>query len=453
VIAPYLPADGVSGGCTQLASLLRALAPGRDVDYVCYDLPLMDARGRASAARVLKKCARQAVVVPFHGRWRDNRLTLRPEDLPVYFTPEMKAAVARLSRHGHDVVQIEFECMAPFGRFARGEKKFVTVHELNALMRWRRACRGPLRKRPFHAVEALRSLAWDLSNLRGFDAIFTFNPVEARLLRLVFPRTRVEALPIAVNSQIPTPKSQVVFDMVFLGNFAHLPNADALTFALSGILPRLPGRTLLVVGEGLDPAAEQRCKTIPGVTLAGQSGDPRRHLRSARVAIAPMRLGGGARLKVVEALAAGVPVVATPVGAEGIRVAPEEGLIVRKTGAALAAAVEQLLGDPKAAARLGASGREAVQRNHSVEALGDSITRAWAVRGVGCEARGVRRSQTRIGRRLDATRLRWSAVFGRPLVKQYAASENGMEARPGSKTGGRPPNRQVCRKVGLVPST
>lgn len=389
VIAPYLPADGVNGGCTHLASLLRALAPDRETDYVCYDLPAMDAKGRASATRILKKCARNAVVVPFHGRWRDNRLTLRPEDLPAYFTPEMEAAVARLSRHGHDVVHVEFECMAPFGRFARGKRKFVTVHELNALMRWRRARHGALRERPFHAVEAVRSLAWDFGNLRGFDALLTFNPVEARLLRLVFRRTRVETIPVAVEFggraarptayRLPPAASGTLHDMVFLGNFAHLPNADALSFTLSAILPRLPGRTLLVVGGGLDPAAERLCKTRQGVTLAGQSANPRRHLRSARVAIAPMRLGGGARLKVVEALSAGVPVVATPVGAEGIRVPDGEGLVVAETATAFAAAVEGLLSARDRARELGALGRDAAREYHSVEALRAALDAVWLI--------------------------------------------------------------------------
>ena len=385
VIAPYLPAEGVSGGCTQLASLLRALGAAYDVDWVSFDLPAMDRRAFASAGRLLARFARDAVIVPFHGTWRDNRFTLRPEDLPIYATPEIEAAVARRARNGYDVVQAEFECMAPIAAFARGGKTFLTVHELNVLRRLRLARSGPLRQRPFNLAEVVRSIVWDRLNLKGFDGIAVFNPVEARLLRVLFPRTPVTQLPIAVYCRTPNPEPRTpypghMFDLVFVGNFTHPPNADALAFLLGDIMPRLPGRTLLVVGGNMDPALEQRARAAPGASVHGPTPRPRELICRARVAVAPLRLGGGARLKVIEALAAGVPVVATRIGAEGIRVKPGAGFVIADGAEGFAQAIEATLANIAEARRDAVRCRDEVKKNHSTGALQKAMTRLYAGR-------------------------------------------------------------------------
>jgi polysaccharide biosynthesis protein PslH len=140
----------------------------------------------------------------------------------------------------------------------------------------------------------------------------------------------------------------------------------------------VPGARLLLVGR--DPAARVRALTGPGVEVTGTVPEVRRHLAAARVAVAPLLSGGGSRLKVLEALEAGRPVVATAVGAEGLEHLAGRGLVVADGARPFAEALTGLLADPARAERLGAVGREAVHREHAwertLQPLLDAITGA-----------------------------------------------------------------------------
>jgi glycosyltransferase involved in cell wall biosynthesis len=141
---------------------------------------------------------------------------------------------------------------------------------------------------------------------------------------------------------------------------------------MTEILPRVaalggPDRAVLV---GRDPTARMRraAEAHPGARITGEVADPIAELRDAGILVVPLRSGAGTRVKILEAAAAGIPIVSTPFGVEGLALRDEVEVLLAHSPDALAAAVMRLHHDPPLRRRLSAAARDAVERLYSIEA-------------------------------------------------------------------------------------
>lgn len=160
--------------------------------------------------------------------------------------------------------------------------------------------------------------------------------------------------------------------LLFTGTLDYAPNAEAVRWFATEVLPRVRARRadarLTVVGR--NPPADLRALDVE---VTGWVEDLAPYQRAAAVVVAPLRSGGGTKLKVLEALAAGRPLVATTVGAEGIEVEDGRHLLVRDDPAGFADAVVELLDDRARASALAAAGREAVAARYDWDVLADEM--------------------------------------------------------------------------------
>jgi polysaccharide biosynthesis protein PslH len=138
-------------------------------------------------------------------------------------------------------------------------------------------------------------------------------------------------------------------NIIFTGNFAHAPNAEAATQLLTEIYPALcrqfPQTQLLLVGRNPTPAMLRAAREDNQITVTGEVDDIRPYLATARVMVTPLLQGSGTRLKILEAFAAGCPVVSTTKGVEGLQVQDGEQYLRAEGSAAIVAAVQRLWGD------------------------------------------------------------------------------------------------------------
>jgi glycosyltransferase involved in cell wall biosynthesis len=169
--------------------------------------------------------------------------------------------------------------------------------------------------------------------------------------------------------------------VVFVGSMDDHANVDAARWFAEGAWPRLRARrpelTLTLVGRS--PTAEvQALARVPGVEVTGTVDDVRPFYREAILSLVPLRVGGGSRLKILEAMAAGVPVVSTRLGAEGLEA--QDGVDIRLADSedALSAAAAQLAEDSAARAGLGQAGRALVRARYDWAALGEALRDAHA---------------------------------------------------------------------------
>ena len=156
--------------------------------------------------------------------------------------------------------------------------------------------------------------------------------------------------------------------IVFTGSLEYYPNVDAVLFFAKNCWPRirakLPGAIWQIVGKNPLPEVK-RLAELPGVHVAGSVEDTRPYIASSQVAIAPLAIGSGTRLKILEAFAMRKAVVSTSIGCEGLMIEPGKHLLVADQPEAFADAVIDLLGNRRLRQELGSAGRNLVESSYS----------------------------------------------------------------------------------------
>ena len=211
----------------------------------------------------------------------------------------------------------------------------------------------------------------ELAAFRAADGIAVCSVADQQRLLRDVPSARTAVVPNAADveryrprPEDPTPDGRTV---VFFGLLSTLPNIDGVRWLVREIWPRIarkrPDARLKILGKGAPP--EVQALAGPGIEVVGFVEDLRPHLAEAAAIAVPLRLGGGTRLKIVEAMAMARPVVSTTLGAEGIEAIPGRDLLIADDPQGFAAAVVRLLEDPAAGARIGGAARRLSEERYS----------------------------------------------------------------------------------------
>jgi O-antigen biosynthesis protein len=234
-------------------------------------------------------------------------------------------------------------------------------------------------------AEANKVKALECKVFRSVDRVTTPSEEEARVVRLLSPQTPVTTLPpyhydAAEIFAHDAAHFAALSDIVFVGGFPHVPNVDAALFIATEVMPLVwrerPQARLLLIGYA--PPAEVRALAGPRIEVTGQVPKLEPFLDAARVFLAALRYGAGVKGKIIEAMRCGVPVVTTPIGAEGIGVKPGFDAIVAEAAPGLARGVLDLLGDTERCAALSRSGAELVRRQFSRAAARCALNEVFA---------------------------------------------------------------------------
>ena len=293
------------------------------------------------------------------------------------------ATVSRLIDSGEvDVCVADFLAAAPSVPLGGRVPTLLFQHNVEHQI-WKRLAqteRRPLRR-------ALLEIEW--RKTRRYEAracarasltVAVSEPDRAMLAELA-PDARIHAVPTGVDTAYFAPGAapEIPHRLVFTGSMDWYPNEDAVMQFLDAVLPAIrravPGVSLTVVGRS--PSARLRAAAkAADVRVTGTVADVRPHVAEAAVCVVPLRVGGGTRLKIFEALSMAKAVVSTAVGAEGLPLVPGEHYLCADEPADFARAVIALLRDPARRRRLGAAGRDLVQARYAWA----TVTRAFEKR-------------------------------------------------------------------------
>jgi len=302
-----------------------------------------------------------------------------------YAAPGVQRIVDRIgAERSFDVVAVEDSAMSVY-RYPPGLPSVFTHHEVlrPRPVDWRP---GAPRQWPGWAFGELDWRRWTRFQpeaWRRFDRVQVFSQRDAEQVAALAPdvadRVRVDPFGLVLPPRAD-PAREVPGTILFVGAFHHPPNRDAATWLAREILPavlkRQPGARLRIVGSG--PTPEVRALAGPNVELVADAPSVLPHLEEAAVVMAPVRTGGGMRMKVLQAMAAGKAVVTTPRGTEGYAGFGEEPpLAVGESEAEIAAATADLLGDDARRLRLGERAREFAERHHSPSAWAERQTAVY----------------------------------------------------------------------------
>lgn len=378
---PYPPDNGAR---IRTYNLVKALSKRHEVSLVAL---LQEDSRRESAVHLEDICT----VVSLHeSRWFDPKtwksfvgfFSSRPRSSVDTFDPRIKLAVAEaLKRVSPDVL-----VASPLGavEYVPSDLRIPSVldeHDCEYARLQRDADRATTALKRLRLGLSWRKCArWEARMGHRFDAVMVGSEEERqRILKVAPDLPSVTVIPNGVDTEHYTPadREPEPYTLVYNGALTYKINLDAVRYYASEVYPvlarRLPDAKLRVTGRtrGVDLSGIEDC---PGIELTGYVDDIRDVLRTSAACVVPLLEGGATRLKVFEAMAAGLPVVSTSMGTEGIDAVPGEHVLTVDTPTDFAAAVEQVLTDSGTAAALSANARRLVEERYSWSAIGESFT-------------------------------------------------------------------------------
>ncbi len=368
------------GGQIRTLEMLRRLHQRHEVHYVA----LANSRYPEGPARATEYCSFAyplAHDLPPQGTaaflWQLIASVISP--LPLSISRYRSAAMRRqltdlLTKHTFDAVVCDF--VFPAQNLPHLDQSFLFQHNVETLI-WRRHAANPrnLFKRIYFRMQAARMFRHERAVCRAVKQIVTVSEADAQLTRELFDlSTQIAVVPTGVDCDYfaPPPAVEPFCDLIFIGAMDWMPNIDGVLYFVREIWPKVqaayPNSTLGIVGRSPFPEI-RRLAEDPRIKVTGTVPDIRPYLWGSSVSIVPLRIGGGTRLKIYESMAAGVPVVSTGVGAEGLPVEHPTHIRLADTPDLFAAQCGQLLSDQAERSGMAARALEWVASSYSWETV------------------------------------------------------------------------------------
>jgi sugar transferase (PEP-CTERM/EpsH1 system associated) len=353
-IVRHLSARGHEVTVASLARSSREAEDGRGIAQYCSRYEMVRVDRAVQLARMLR-------CLP----------TATPSTMGFFHSPELARRVRELlAREGFDLVFVYCSSMAHYVAGARGAAKLLDFVDMDS-QKWLDYAR--FRSLPLAAgywLEGRKLERAERRIARGFDLCTTVTRAEWETLQSYRTGVAADWFPNGVDSDYfaPTGVPPDTDTICFVGRMDYYPNQECMADFCARVLPlvraRRPQAKLLIVGA--DPSrAVRKLGDQPGVTVTGSVPDVRPYLRRAALMVAPLKIARGTQNKILEAMASGVPVVASRLAAGGVDAVANEHFLVASNPEECAQAVTRILEDPALRRHLSVAGRERMLSHHT----------------------------------------------------------------------------------------
>jgi glycosyltransferase involved in cell wall biosynthesis len=371
------------GAQARMHGLMTELARRHDLSAVMLVDDQFDAE---ECHRAMRAYCREVALIPNpHGRDGLAKRLLQVRSLSSIRSferlrvkvPALQQILDRvLNSRPFDIVNLEFTFLghcnlrqAPSG--SRPPALVVDSHNIDYDLARQYAGAGGLVRRMYAGVNWRKLRREELTTYGDADGVYLCSVADQLRLLDQIPGARTVVIPNAADVEYYQPRATDPASdertVIFFGHLSYFPNIDGVTYFVQEIWPRVtqvhPKARLKIIGGQAPRSLLDLAR--PGIELTGFVPDLRPHLAAAAAVVVPLRLGGGTRLKIVEAMAMGKAIVSTSLGVEGIEAVPGRDLLVGDQPAAFARAVNLLLAEPSFAARLGQSARQLAVRRYA----------------------------------------------------------------------------------------
>ena len=393
LFTPYPPYPPDSGGKIRSYYLLRALGERHDVD-------LLTVYGQNYPAlediKALEKVCQRVILLHVERKWRLRHRLLRAIDpLPRtvhHFHTQSSLQLARRHLEGgaYDVVIADEICMTPYAELAADAPKLIMRQKIDSIhYRQVAQARPPGLDRVLDLLEANQLARYEAAKTPLFQAYLACSDDDARRVEQDAPGLPGLIVPNGADLSQFAPPQQPRSEqprLLYVGTMSYYPNVDAVKYYFNEIHPGIrqhrPDVQVSVVGHN-PPAEIQALAGHPNVAVTGTVADVRPYYKEATALIVPLRLGGGTRLKIIEAMAMGLPVVSTTVGAEGLEITHGENILIADDADSFRASILELLADAELRARIAQAGQQVAHRYDWMELskpfidLVESVVERW----------------------------------------------------------------------------
>jgi glycosyltransferase involved in cell wall biosynthesis len=393
IVDEELPYPPTSGKRIRTLNLTIRLARRHDITYICHRN--RDPREARRAAAYFAGHGIATVVVDrpvpaksgpaFYARLAANLFSGLPYSVATHTSRALNDALRAHASAGRvDLWHCEW---TPYAEALRGVgvgRRLVMAHNVESVI-WRRYYEteaNPL-KRWYIGRQWRKFERFERRVLGKVDRTVAVSGEDAELLGNAFGARRVGVVENGVDTTYFRPRAarREPGRLLFLGSLDWRPNLDGVRLLLERVLPAVraaePSASLWVVGRNPPDWLRRQAAALPGVELHGSVPDVRPFLDRCALMVVPLRIGGGSRLKILEALSSGTPVVSTRVGAEGLCLEAGRHLTVVESIDDLAPALAAGLRDPDALRAQAEEGRRRVLRQYDWDRLADELERIW----------------------------------------------------------------------------
>jgi polysaccharide biosynthesis protein PslH len=307
----------------------------------------------------------------------------RAAPLPVvkYDTAAMRQTLRELlATHRYDLVHVDMLHLSEYLDLFEGLPTVLMGHNVESMILERRAANeSRWLARTYLRYQHRKLVRYETRACQRATKVVAVSRADADVLAAWTGRDDIAVVPNGVDTSffdVPA----VPFkpgSMVYVGGFTWFPNEDAIQYFARDVLPliakEVPEANLTVVGKNPDNAAVRALSENPRIKLTGMVDDIRPLVAESAVYIVTLRIGGGTRLKILDALSMSKAIVSTSIGCEGLEVTDGQDITVADDPQSLANAVVRLLRDPDEARRLGRAGRALVEQRYEWNVLGEGL--------------------------------------------------------------------------------
>jgi polysaccharide biosynthesis protein PslH len=384
-LTPQLPYPPEQGTSIRNYHLIAELAKRHRITLLTF----LEPDQNAESLGPLRQIAEHLEIVPAPPRSKGQRLrqlltSRRPDMSWRLWSPELEERLKLLLKNNSfDVVQIEGIEMASYASaVAAGAAQPLLVyddHNAEYLLQKRAFLTDAGNPRRWIAamysfIQWRRLRTYERAMCLRADRVITCSAADAGAIRELDTRLKVTVISNGVDLASHAAYQGEVrpHDLVFTGKMDFRPNIDAMLWFCQAVLPliqaRKPGVSLAIVGQRPHNRLES-LRSLPAVTITGHVPDVRPFIAGAQVYIAPLRVGGGTRLKLLQAMAMGKAIVSTTLGAEGLDIQDGREMLLADRADEFASAVLSLMEQPEERRRLGEVARQKAQRSYGWDAL------------------------------------------------------------------------------------
>ncbi len=378
MIADYLPFPLIGGDRIRIYNLLRQIANRHEVSLAAFLETPEDIEG---VDHLKQFCARVETTPAYI---RPSRLTRipgmlgyalagKPPELSLLYSKEFTGKIKQLvSTMDFDIVQIEHSRMGLYLEALPQKTRCKSILDFHNFTYQQLSREFKIEKRWDRKIRSLLNsvamLGWEPRYAERFDRCTTVSDIDRRLLLKANSHLQVEVIPNGVDTHkyTPLPVENASPVLLFIGNMGYPPCVDAVLYFCREIFPRIrrsfDAAQLWIVGR--NPSAEVLKLNGEGVHVSGQVEDVYPYYQRSSVCVVPLRAGGGTRLKILEAMALGRPVVSTTIGCEGLEVVDGEHLMIADNPDQFAQKTILLLNDRQLYQSISSNGRQLVETSY-----------------------------------------------------------------------------------------
>ena len=386
VIDEEFPYPLNTGKRIRTFALTKALTVHHDISYLAYGTSGSD------SYRHLERNGIHCFAVPspdrrqegagFYARLLGNLASSLPYIVTSHYTARFNKMLRELvSEHAFDLIICEWTPYAIYLKSLSGPKAIIVAHNIESHI-WRRYLeneRNPS-KWAYIALQREKVEKFERSCFKWADGATAVCDSEADAIARLGVDYPVQTVENGVDLDYFHPIDAKIDHgtLVFSGSMDWRPNMDAVEYFVNEIFPLArasrPDLRFVVVGRK-PPRHIRDLGRLDGVTVTGTVDDVRPFLASAALYVVPLRIGGGSRLKILEAMAMRKAVLSTTIGAEGLNLSPGENIIIRDEPEEFADAIIQYMDDTETSGRIAQQGRKLVERQYGWERLAEKLHR------------------------------------------------------------------------------